>query len=401
MASRAESTIVSFVGPTLDIKDAAALCDSDFRPPAKRGDIYRAIRDGYKSILLIDGEFHGSPSVWQREIVDALREGVEVHGASSMGALRAAELHPFGMAGYGSIFEWYRDGIIDGDDEVALIYEFDGLKYRTLSEPLVNIRSTLRRVPPEMLSAEEQESVIAFAKSLYYPQRSLERLLSDGPIARFDRQRADILRRFITDHRCDQKLLDAIGALNALNLSSAPVSEPCALTASPHHQWERMIEEGSETEPVGRNLGELWRSVQAAAPGEPDLYRRLSMGCLIGIWARNRGIIASPGDFEAVRASISSNLELTGGRAKSLLAAKALVHAAIQQASFHGVPDPCQAIILGWAGEEGISAEGLTGSALVDWIIEEGPAYFGYAQHFEIELINEMRIRRGYGAAHR
>ena len=59
-----------------------------------------------RTIVLIDGEFHGRPSVWQREILDAIAEGTEVHGASSMGALRAAELHSFGMVGHGRIFDW-------------------------------------------------------------------------------------------------------------------------------------------------------------------------------------------------------------------------------------------------------------------------------------------------------
>ena len=77
---------------------------------------------GSSTIMLIDGEFHGHPSIWQRQIVDAIVEGAVVHGASSMGALRAAELHSLGMASHGRIFEWHRDGVIDGDDEVALTY---------------------------------------------------------------------------------------------------------------------------------------------------------------------------------------------------------------------------------------------------------------------------------------
>jgi len=69
--------------------------------------------------VLIDGESHGHPSIWQGQIVDAMVEGAVVHGASRMGALRAAELHSFGMASHERIFEWHREGVIDGDDEVA------------------------------------------------------------------------------------------------------------------------------------------------------------------------------------------------------------------------------------------------------------------------------------------
>ena len=45
--------------------------------------------------------------------------GTQVFGAASMGALRAAELAPFGMIGVGAIFAAYRDGRLTGDDEVA------------------------------------------------------------------------------------------------------------------------------------------------------------------------------------------------------------------------------------------------------------------------------------------
>src|SRR5690349_10228433 len=138
-----------FLGPTLPQAEATALLPACVRPPARRGDIYRALADGYTTIVLIDGEFHGAPSVWQREIADATAEGASVHGAASMGAIRAAELYTFGMMGHGRIFEWYRDGIIDADDEVALGYGPAELGYPALSEPLVNIRATLEAAPAE------------------------------------------------------------------------------------------------------------------------------------------------------------------------------------------------------------------------------------------------------------
>ncbi len=97
-------------------------------------------RPGVKTIILIDGVFHNTPSVWQRELLDAMEEGIQVLGASSMGALRAAELHGFGMIGYGTIFEWYRDGLIDGDDEVVLWHEpEEGEKYRKERKSLENL----------------------------------------------------------------------------------------------------------------------------------------------------------------------------------------------------------------------------------------------------------------------
>ena len=91
--------IVVFLGPTLGHDDARALLpNARFLPPARQGDVYRAVRaHDPKKIGLVDGVFLNVPAVWHREILWALEQGVEVFGAASMGALRAAELDDFGM----------------------------------------------------------------------------------------------------------------------------------------------------------------------------------------------------------------------------------------------------------------------------------------------------------------
>ncbi|MHC5861232.1 TfuA-like protein, partial [Nostoc sp.] len=128
-----KNTVAVFLGPSLTQKQARQILHADYYPPACKGDIYRIMAFGVETIVLIDGLFHNTPSVWQRELVDALEEGIQVLGASSMGALRAAELHNFGMIGYGKVFEWYRDGVHDGDDEVALLHGLPEAEFRPLS----------------------------------------------------------------------------------------------------------------------------------------------------------------------------------------------------------------------------------------------------------------------------
>ena len=73
----------------------------------------------FGAIGIIDGYFENIPSVWHKEILWAMSQGIHVFGSASMGALRAAELAPFGMEGVGAIFEAYRDGWLEDDDEVA------------------------------------------------------------------------------------------------------------------------------------------------------------------------------------------------------------------------------------------------------------------------------------------
>src|SRR5512136_1563643 len=134
---------VVFLGPSLDRREALGILAADYRPPAARGDLTRAVQDGARVIGLIDGVFFQESSVGHREILAGLSAGVRVIGASSMGALRAAELHTLGMEGVGDVYRMYRDGVLVSDDEVALA--FDPETFTALSEPLVNIRATLAR----------------------------------------------------------------------------------------------------------------------------------------------------------------------------------------------------------------------------------------------------------------
>ena len=112
-----------------------------------------------------------------REILYTLEAGVKVLGASSMGALRASELDAFGMEGIGKIYELYKQGELVSDDEVALIFESESFK--PLSEPLVNIRYNLGLAEERgIIDRETNEKILNIARSLYYPERDYERILS-------------------------------------------------------------------------------------------------------------------------------------------------------------------------------------------------------------------------------
>ena len=94
-----EHDIVVFLGPSLPVAEARSILAARYEPPARLGSVYEVIGSDVDTILLVDGVFHNEPSVWQREIDAALQAGLTVFGASCMGALRAAELHRFGMIG--------------------------------------------------------------------------------------------------------------------------------------------------------------------------------------------------------------------------------------------------------------------------------------------------------------
>ncbi len=202
---------VVFLGPSLDRREALALLDADYRPPAARGDLTKAVQDGARVIGLIDGVFFQESSVGHREILGALGAGVKVVGASSMGALRAAELHTLGMEGVGEVFRMYRDGVLVSDDEVALAFDPDSCL--ALSEPLVNIRATLARALSDgIIDDATGETLLSTAKALYYPDRTYPR------IAREAKGKADaaVLARFsrwVDSGAVDLKRSDAERAL--------------------------------------------------------------------------------------------------------------------------------------------------------------------------------------------
>jgi hypothetical protein len=174
---------IVFAGPTLYGIYLGAFPSLEFRPPAQRGNILDAVRDGATAIGLIDGVFERMPSVWHKEILFALANGVQVLGAASMGALRAAECQPFGMIGVGAVFEAYASGMADDDADVAQLHATRELGYLPLSEPLVNVRATLRHLLVQgRLTAQEHDALIAAAQALFFKDRTYRRIVDTSKL---------------------------------------------------------------------------------------------------------------------------------------------------------------------------------------------------------------------------
>lgn len=205
-----QQTIV-FLGPSIDHVSASEILDAEYLQPAARGDIHKAAMNGAEIICLIDGVFFQECAVAHREILSALRSGVRVIGASSMGALRAAELDTFGMEGVGEIYRAYRDGKLVADDEVALV--FDPESFSALSEPMVNIRATLDlAVSRDIIDEETAKFIVQTGKSIYFPERTWDSV-ADAATPLIGREKAEIFLSFAKEHAVDQKRIDAISAL--------------------------------------------------------------------------------------------------------------------------------------------------------------------------------------------
>lgn len=164
-----------FLGPSLPLEQARRLLDATYLPPIQQGDLLRLLDLKPRYVGIIDGYFETVPSVWHKEILLAMSRGVHVFGAASMGALRAAELHSFGMVGLGEIFQWYRDGKIVADDEVAVRHGPAELGYLPLSQALVDIRdSCTAALRDGIINLQLAETIVSTARTLPYWERTYD-----------------------------------------------------------------------------------------------------------------------------------------------------------------------------------------------------------------------------------
>ena len=165
---------VLFAGPSLagQSYDRTGL---EVRPPARQGDLHRAVLDGADAIGLIDGVFGFVPSVWHKEILFALQQGIPVLGAASIGALRAGECASYGMEAVGPIAESYVSGARMEDADVCLAHAPAELDFMPLSEPLVDVEATVAAMD---VTGAEAIALRVSAQSIYFADRTVEAIVT-------------------------------------------------------------------------------------------------------------------------------------------------------------------------------------------------------------------------------
>src|SRR5262245_43068291 len=124
MSKKPHNKCFLFSGPT-----RAVLCNPDaedivWLPPVQRGDVERLTKtEPPGDMAIVDGVFHHCPCVGHAELRCALEAGWRIWGLSSMGAIRAAEMHIHGMVGFGKVATAFLDDDSLRDDEVTLLHE--------------------------------------------------------------------------------------------------------------------------------------------------------------------------------------------------------------------------------------------------------------------------------------
>ncbi|OPX59583.1 MAG: TfuA-like protein [Methanobacterium sp. PtaB.Bin024] len=201
--------IVVFIGPSLPLAEAREILDADYHPPIARGDITALLNDPPDIIGIIDGVFHQQPAVSHKEIIQALKEGIMIVGASSMGALRAAELDSMGMVGIGTVYQYYRDGIIESDDDVAIV--FDPITHELLSEALVSMSYNFQVAENKgIITSNDYKVLYETAKNIFYPHRTYQRVFNESSL---EKNKITELGTFLDKHGIDIKAEDAKKAL--------------------------------------------------------------------------------------------------------------------------------------------------------------------------------------------
>lgn len=215
--------IVVFAGPSLPpaMRTEANIV---YRGPAALGDMVRAVDEGARVIGLIDGVFEHQPTVWHKEVLWCLAQGVAVIGGASMGALRAVECDAFGMVGVGRVYDGYRAGRWEDDSAVAQTHAPAELDHRPLTEALVNVDFTLDALSgSSALTHDEAERLRAAAAAMFFKDRTWAALAAAADWHDVDGRAA--LLSMLETHAVDQKRADARAVVSAC-AATEPVGKP-------------------------------------------------------------------------------------------------------------------------------------------------------------------------------
>jgi len=224
----------------------------DCRGPAGQGDIARAVVEGASAIGLIDGRYEDVAAVWHKEILFAIEQGVQVFGAASMGALRAAECADFGMIGIGAIYERYRSGELADDAAVAVTHAPPELDHAPLTEALVNVEATLDLFR-KLGAISEDEAERTYARILAHAG------LKEGPRGK---ELADLIKRC----RVDVKRQDALLLLSYFGWLEPERRAPPEWQLEPTVTWRLTLERALE---LANGSAAPAEPVATAPPAEP------------------------------------------------------------------------------------------------------------------------------------
>lgn len=158
------------------------------------------------------------------------------------------------MRGVGRIYEQFRDGVLEDDDEVALVHGPVELGYAPITVPMVNVRATVTRgVREDVISTEAAVTLIDRAKSIFYQNRTWDVILEAVDVCGEELSR---LQGWLPEHQVDQKREDAKEMLAVLQKSLGEFHQPCFSFES-NIYWEQAASLVDREDSKSERLSEL------------------------------------------------------------------------------------------------------------------------------------------------
>lgn len=156
---------------------------AEFSGPVQRGDLPRDLSLGFQCIVIVDGVFQQALSVSPGEVLDAIRYGVRVYGASSMGAMRAAELETLGMIGVGRVFSEIKKRSYFRDDYLGQAFSPDAAKALSLSFIDIEVGSE-ELVRRGKITPKQRVQILKIYEGLHFSERNPATLVKKMAVAK-------------------------------------------------------------------------------------------------------------------------------------------------------------------------------------------------------------------------
>jgi hypothetical protein len=306
-----------FSGPSLRPADREGVPDLVWRPPVAQGDVLAAVEEGASILGIVDGYFEGEPAVLHKEILWAMDRGAVVLGAASMGALRAAELHVYGMRGVGRIFEAYRDERLVDDDDVALIHGPAEAGWAPVTEAMVNVGATLdAAVAAGVLTKHEADRIALAAKAIFYKERTWKLILEAA--ARAGAPPSETFAAWLGTGAVDQKRSDAQELVRQMR--ALPGRRPAPDERSWIYEQTEIFDRVASLVTGEAAVSDHEKDVLGELRLEPALHAALRERALLhGLASREaerRGRRASDREQRAARAALAERHGLFSGAAR-------------------------------------------------------------------------------------
>ncbi|UJW30277.1 hypothetical protein L3Q67_34465 [Saccharothrix sp. AJ9571] len=281
-------TVHVFAGPSIpEARIRELLPGARLHPPIGHGAVFGLDLAEGDVLAIVDGLFYLNAAVRHKEILAVADRGVRVVGGASMGALRAAELRGHGMRGVGRVYEMYRDGEIDGDDEVALAHATAEHGYRPMSLALVAVREVVREAVAEgRLAGGTGRLLVDGLRHHHFPERTLFVLREIGRELGIPEVTLDSLVRALDGTEPDVKRRDAELVLREA-LEPEPPEEPGFVKTHHVTRWEERF----------TTLGDVLRRralgvLQLYWPDFPAFYEEVVRARLTCLWQCGEAALA-------------------------------------------------------------------------------------------------------------